>query len=92
VTLDALDRYPQQVLRVLLALKQLEEVQLLATYHGLSYKLGDRSKPAELVSVKQAVRRARKAGLVEAVETSSGGKGHKAVFALTDKGREVLRG
>jgi DNA-binding MarR family transcriptional regulator len=87
VQLGTLDEYPRQVLRVLLALRQLEERQQHATYGGLQYVLGDRTRSA----VFAALLRARRLGLVETTRSSRGGAGRKAVFALTDKGREALR-
>lgn len=90
--LETLDRYPHQVLRLLLAFKKLEDRQQYPTYDGLAYVLGTSDGPLDRASVYQAVLRARRLELVEAVEQSYGGRGQKAVFRLTDKGREALRG
>jgi len=87
VQLEALDSFPKQVLRVLLALKRLEEQKLHATYSGLQHLLGVSSRS----SAYQALLRARRAGLVVTIESTAGGQGRKATFGLTDKGREALR-
>ncbi len=90
--LETFNLYPALVLRVLLALKKLEDRMQLATYNGLAYVLGDKDGPLARQSVVQAVRAARRFGLVEVVEQSTGGRGQKTVFGLTEKGRESLRG
>lgn len=90
--LETFDTYPARVLRVLLALKKLEDRQQYATYDGLAAVLGDGTGPMERASVYQAVLEARRLHLVEVVEQSQGGRGQKTVFGLTDKGREALRG
>ncbi len=86
--LEALDRYPRRVLRVLLALRKLEERQQYATYDGLRYLLGpEMSRQA----VYLAVLHARRLGLVEPVQSTRGGTGKKSTFRLTDAGRETVR-
>jgi len=90
--LETFDSYPARVLRVLLALKKLEDRQQHATYDGLAYVLGTKEGPADRASVYQSVLEARRLQLVQVVEQSSGGRGQKTVFGLTEKGREALRG
>jgi hypothetical protein len=75
------------VLRLLLALKRLEEQQQRATYAGVQFVLKLESRNAAYTLVLKA----RKLGLVETVSASKGGTGKKSVFGLSDKGREALR-
>lgn len=86
--LETLDKYPLRVLRVLLALKKLEERHQYATYDGLRFVLGpDVTRQAVYLAVLEA----RRLGVVEPVKSTRGGTGKKSTFRLTDAGREALR-
>lgn len=86
--LETFDTYPRRVLRVLLALRKLEERHQYATYDGLKYLLGPKMTRQ---AVYLAVLQARRLGLVERVHQSRGGMGKKATYRLSDAGREVVR-